>query len=79
MKLAIESPVSYEQMKELGEYLRQVQNLRLVLVGASEEEGTKVMVSAEKPLPLLRVLSEIPSVEQVAKKGRDIQVKLGAK
>ena len=79
VKLAIASPVDYEQMKELSEYLRQVQNLHLVLVGGSVEEGTKIVVSAEKPIPLVSVLREMPPVEQVVKKGKEIQVTLKAK
>jgi len=79
VKLAIASPVDYEQMKELSEYLRQVQDLRLVLVGGSVEEGTKIVVSVEKPIPLVNVLREMPPVEQVIKKGKEIQVTLKAK
>jgi len=79
VKLAIASPADYEQMKELSEYLRQVQNLHLVLVGGSVEEGTKIIVSAEKPIPLVSVLREMPPVEQVVKKGKEIQVTLKAK
>ena len=79
VKLAIASPVDYEQMKELNEYLRQVQDLRLVLVEGSVEEGTKIVVSAEKPILLVNVLRGIPPVEQVVKKGKEIQVTLKAK
>ena len=76
VKLTIVSPVDYKQMRKLEEYLRQVQNLRLVLVGGSVEEGTKIVVSAEKPIPLVSVLREIPSVEQVVKKEKEIQITL---
>ena len=83
MKLVIASPVDYEQMRELEEYLGQVQELRLVLVGGSVEEGVeegiKIIISAEKPIPLIGVLREMPPVEQVVKKGKEIQVTLKAK
>ena len=79
MKLAIASPVDYEQMRKLEEYLRQVENLRLVLIGGSIEEGIKIVVSAEKPIPLLNVLREMPPVEQVIKIGKEIQVTLRSK
>jgi len=79
VKLAIASPVDCDQMRELEEYLSQVQELRLVLVGGSVEEGIKIVVSAEKPIPLVSVLREMPPVEQVVKKGKEIQVTLKAK
>jgi len=78
-KLAIASPVDYDQMRKLEEYLRQVQHLRLVLVGGSVKEGTKIVVFAEKPIPLINVLREMPPVEQVVKKGKEIRVTLRAK
>ena len=79
MKLAIMSPVGYDEMRELEEYLRQVQELRLVLVGGSVEEGIKIVISAEKPIPLLNVLREMPPIERVVKKGKEIQVTLKVK
>jgi hypothetical protein len=66
-------------MRELKKYLSQVQELRLVLVGGSVEEGNKIVVSAEKPIPLVSVLREMLPVEQVIKKGKEIQVTLKAK
>ena len=78
MKLTIAPPVDYEQIEKLEEYLRQVQNLRLVLVGGSSEEGTKIVVSAEKQTPLVSVLREMPFVEQVVKEGKEIKVTLKA-
>ena len=79
VKLVIASPVDYEQMRKWEEYLHQVQNLHLVLVGSSVEEGTKVVISAEKPIPLISILREMPLVEQVVKLGKEIQVTLKAK
>jgi colicin import membrane protein len=79
VKLTIASPVDYEQIRKLEEYLRQVQNLHLVSVGGSTEEGTKIVVSAEEPIPLASVLREMPSIEQVVRKGKEIQVTLKAR
>ena len=56
--------------------MREVQNLRLVLIGGSVEEGTKIVISAEKPIPLVSVIREMPPVEQVIKKDKEIQVTL---
>ncbi len=78
VKLTIVSPVDLGQMRKLKEYLCQVQDLHLVLVSGSVDEGTAIAVSAAKPIPLLDILREMPPVEQVAKEGNNIQVMLKA-
>ena len=72
-------PIGLGQLENLEKDLRQVENLRLVLVGGSVEKGSRIVVSAEEPLPLLHILGEMPAVEQVIKKGSEIQVTLKAK
>jgi hypothetical protein len=83
VKLVIVSPVDADHMSKLEEILCKVPNLRLVLTGGSFEEGFGIVVSAEKPIPLLTILRAIPSVEQadkqVVKKEKVIQVKLKAR
>jgi len=76
VKLTVVSPVDLGQMRKLEEYLCQVQDLRLVLVGGSVDEGTTIVVSAEKPIPLIDVLREMSPVEQVFKEGNEIQIVL---
>ncbi len=78
MELTIVPPIDLGQMENLEKDLRQVENLRLVLVGGSVDEGNKIVISAEKPIPLLRILGEMPAVEQVVRKGDKIQVTLKA-
>ena len=65
-------------MKKLEKYLYQVQDLHLVFVGGLVDEGTEIVVSAGKPIPLIDVLREMPPVEQVVEKGKKIQVTLKA-
>ena len=79
VKLTIVSPVDLDQMRKLQEYLRQVQDLHLVLVSGSVDEGTAIVVSAAKPIPLIDILKEMPPVEQVVKEGTKIQIMLKAK
>lgn len=79
VELVVLPPVDLEQMKELEKGLHQVQDLRVVLISGSVEEGTKVIVSASKPIPLVSVVSKMPLVEQVVKKGKEIQISLKAK
>lgn len=76
--LAIVLPIDLGQLAALKKDLGQVENLRLVLVGGSVEGGSKIIVSAEEPLPLLDILEEMPAVDQVFRKGSEIQVRLKA-
>jgi len=46
------------------------------LISGSLDEGTKFIVSAGKPIPLVSIIRELPLVEQVVKKGKEIQVSL---
>lgn len=74
--LAIMPPIDLGQLDSLKKDLGQVENLRLVLIGGSVERGSKIIVSAEEPLPLLDILKEMPAVDQVFRKGSEIQVRL---
>ncbi|GAF81941.1 unnamed protein product, partial [marine sediment metagenome] len=47
-----------------------------LLIGGSLDEDIKIVVSAGKPFPLVSTLREMPPVEQVVKKGKEIQVSL---
>ena len=79
VKLVIMSLVDSDHMKELEENLRQIQNLRLVLIGGSVKKGIQIVISVEKPTPLIGILKEMPLVEEVVDKGEEIQVTLKAK
>jgi hypothetical protein len=72
------SPVDLSQIRNLEEHLGQIQDLRLLLTSGSVDEGTQIIVSAGKPIPLIDVLRRLPPVAEVVKKGKDIQVTLKA-
>lgn len=74
IKLAVVSPIDYRGLKKFEEYLSRDQNLRLVFVGGSVHEDTRIVVSVEKPIDLVKILSEMPPVERVVKKGKEIRV-----
>ncbi len=76
--LVIMPPVGVLQIKNLEEKLRLIQNLRVVLTGGSVDEPIRIVVSAEQPIPLIDVLSQIPIVDQVTKEGKEIQILLKA-
>ena len=79
VELTIMPPVDLGQLENLEKDLRQVENLHLVLVGGSVDEGNRIVVSAEEPIPLLRILKEMPAVEQVVRKSGKTQVTLKTK
>ena len=74
--LSIMPPVDLGQIKSLEESLQQAPDLRLVLVGGSPANGTEMVISAENPIPLMDILTGMPPVAQVTKKGKNIQVTL---
>jgi hypothetical protein len=78
IRLALSRQVEYESVYRFQLFLSQIQNLRLISVGGSGGKGVKVAVFAEKPIPLLSVLTETPLVKQVVKKGEEIQITLKA-
>lgn len=67
-------PVDLGQMRKLEEYLQQAANLRLVLVGGSIDEGSMIVVLAEKPVSL-DVLRTMLPVEQVVEKKITVTLK----
>ena len=75
-ELVVPSPVSFEQVKQFAERLGQVENLKVVWLGGSVDEGTIIGVSVQKPMTLIQILNEMPAVEKVDKKGEKIIVML---
>jgi F0F1-type ATP synthase membrane subunit b/b' len=67
---------SLPQLVQLQEHLRQVPDLELASIGFSENGTTLATLVLAKPLPLVRVLEEIPTVESVAAQGNNVQLVL---
>ena len=78
VKLVIARPVDYERVRKFERVLAQVKDIRVALVGGSADEGNMIVVSVQQPIPLLAILSELPSVEGVSKKDRGIEITLKA-
>ena len=66
------------QLAQFREYLEEVEDLTIVMVGGSTDEGSVITVSPPKSTDLVRILNQIPAVENARKKGGDIEVKLKA-
>jgi putative nucleotidyltransferase with HDIG domain len=74
--LMITSPDSSGQVKQFKKYLEKVDNLKIVLEGWSEAEGTVIVVSVPKPVALTSILNKMPIVEKVDKKNNHLVVML---
>jgi hypothetical protein len=76
--LMIAPPVHYEQIRNFKELLDRVKDIRVVLVGGSVDEGNMIVISAQQPIPLLTLFSELPIVQHVSKKDKGIEITLKA-
>jgi F0F1-type ATP synthase membrane subunit b/b' len=68
MKLKAGSSCDYKQIRKLRDFLLQIPNIRFTGEFASEEETT-ISLEVQVPLPLLDILSNMPSVEKVVTEG----------
>jgi sulfite reductase alpha subunit-like flavoprotein len=76
VRLVVPSAVTLKHVTQFQEHLRKVDNLKIALVGGSVDEGVIIVVSLEQPVTLIRILNEMPMVEKVDKKGRNIVITL---
>ena len=76
VRLVIPSSVAFEQVAQFKGYLKDVGDLAVVMIGGSVDEGSIITVSVRESVDLIRVLEEMPVVENARKKGEDIAVKL---
>ena len=74
--LSILPPASTEQINKLQEYLTQISDYRLLLIGGSADGGSYIALSLAKPLNLGDQLRGIPIVDKVFKQGKKIGIKL---
>ena len=63
-------------MRQFTESLEEVEDLKVVWTGGSMDEGAIITVSVQKPIPLIRILDEMPMVEKVEMKDEKIVVML---
>jgi ATPase subunit of ABC transporter with duplicated ATPase domains len=76
--LSIVSPIYLGQLDSLKKALLEVEGLRVVMVSGAVGEGSRVLISAEEPLPLINILKRISVVEEVVRRGGEIQLRLKA-
>ncbi len=75
-QLVLLSPVGFKQVRQFAERLERVKELRVMWTGGSMDEGAVIGVSVSEPVPLVRILSEMPVVEKVDMKDEKIVVML---
>ncbi|MFC1961500.1 HD-GYP domain-containing protein, partial [Chloroflexota bacterium] len=76
VQLLIPSVTSAEQVSHFKECLKRVSELKIGMVGWSEDEGHSIAVSIKQPVPLIKILQEIPAVRRVEEKDGNIVVTL---
>ena len=76
VKLQIAPPVDSGHMKELENKLRQTKGLKLMLIGGIADGGMQIVVSIKKRSPLLKILLDIPQVEEASGKGDEVYISL---
>ncbi len=74
IKLIVPIAVPTEDVKRFGEVLQTIEGVSIVMLSHSEEEGHLFLLSLKKPITLIRFIREIPGVQSVEKKNKDIQV-----
>lgn len=78
-RITVSSPVDSVSVKKFERFLSEVKNLRLLLLSGSIDKDIKIIISMEQPTDLVRILSEMPLVERIVDKGKEIRVTLQAK
>ncbi len=79
IELVLSNVDSVEQIKQLKKALQSTKRLRILTAGWSEEKGHAIIISLSEPVPLLKILKEIPIVEAASStKGRKLEVVLHA-
>lgn len=76
IRLTMPITVNSEEVKRFGEELEKIEGVKILMLSHSEQEGHVFLLSLEKPITLIRFINEIPGVENVDRKGKDIIVTL---
>jgi hypothetical protein len=76
IRLQLESADDYTQVNQFCEYLKTFRNLRIISYSWSESKGLIIIISLQESAPLGDMLRQIPMVEQVYKRRKNIAVVL---
>ncbi len=76
IKLSITSPDGFREVRQFKKCLEKIEDLKVTLESWSETEGIIIIVSAQKPMDLPGILSELPMVAKVTCNPKDLEVML---
>jgi putative nucleotidyltransferase with HDIG domain len=76
VELLVTSPGGFGQVQQFKKCLEKVDNLKIVLEGWSDNAGTIIVVSVQKPMALTRVLNKMAMVKKVDKNNDNLVVML---
>jgi len=66
VELAIAIPVELKMVSKLYNYLQTIPDVKTLRTTGSWDRGTTITVVADKPTPLISIISEIPGVEVIS-------------
>jgi hypothetical protein len=66
IELAILPTVSLQQVLQLHEDLRPITQMNVLNLGGSVDKGITIRINVETPIPLLKMLRDLPEVEKAS-------------
>jgi cell division septum initiation protein DivIVA len=66
VELAIAIPVELKMVSKFYNYLQTIPDIKILRTTGSWDRGTTITVVADKPIPLISKISEVPDVEVIA-------------
>ena len=66
VELAIAVPVELKMVSKFYNYLQTISDIKILRTTGSWDRGTTITVVADKPIPLISKISEVPDVEVIA-------------
>jgi HD-GYP domain-containing protein (c-di-GMP phosphodiesterase class II) len=76
VRLVVPLTVGGLEVRRFKEHLESIEDLKIIMTGGSEEEGHLILLSVQKPMPLISVINDVTMVESVEKHGKNILVSL---
>ena len=67
VEMSVEVPVNLVAVSKLYNYLQSTPDLKVLYTKGSWDKATTIMISIEKPLPIIDMISRIPGINVVAK------------
>jgi len=66
VELAIPPPVGLDRMLQLHKNLRHIPQIEVMNLGVSKDKGITIRLFLDSPIPLLKLLGDLPEVDKVS-------------